>query len=118
MVRRGEKVARLRMLACQRAKDELRHRHIRSGVDAVSGDVPERDRKAAVVEPEEVVDVATDIEAGRRFVDVPELDALDLRIDPGEQRPLHRVRKALLLLVEAGILERERGLAGDRQREL
>ena len=84
----------------------------------MSGDVTERDRKAAVVEREEVVDVSADIEPGRRFIDVAELDAVDLRIHPREQRSLHRVREALLLLVEPGVLERERGLAGDREREL
>jgi hypothetical protein len=40
----------------------------------VTRDVTERDRETAVVEPEEVVDVAADVETGRRFVDVPEVD--------------------------------------------
>ena len=47
-VRRLEEVARLGMLARQRAEDELRHRHVRSGFDAVPCHVAERDRKPAV----------------------------------------------------------------------
>src|SRR5205814_4302593 len=62
LVRVGEEIGRLWMLARKRAEDELRHRHVRSRIDAVSGDVAEHDRDPAVAELEEVVDVAPDVE--------------------------------------------------------
>ena len=53
---------RLRVLAGERAEDELRHRHVGRRVDAVAGDVAEHDREAPVRQVEEVVDVAADVE--------------------------------------------------------
>ena len=58
VVRILEKVARLLMLARERAEDELRHRHVRGGFDPVSGHVAEDRGEAAVVELDEVVVVA------------------------------------------------------------
>ena len=79
LVRRLQEVARLGMLACERAKDELRHRHVRGSFDAVPGDVAERDRKSPVAELHEVVDVAADLDPRRRLVRIAELEPLQLR---------------------------------------
>ena len=118
LVRGGEEVARVEMLARERAEDELRHRHVGGRVDAVAHHVAEHDREPAVVEREEVVDVAADVDARRRLVDVAELEARQLGRRARQQRALHRVRERLLLLVQAGVVDRERGLAGDRERRL
>jgi hypothetical protein len=60
--RRGSRPARV--LARQRAEDELRHRHVGRRVDPVPGDVAEHDREPSVGELEEVVDVAADLDRG------------------------------------------------------
>ena len=62
----ARKSARVRVLARERAEDELRHRHVRRRLDAVAGDVAEHDGEPAVGELEEVVDVAADVDARRR----------------------------------------------------
>ena len=61
VVRGGKEVAGLWVLAGERAEDELRHRHVRRRVDAVPRHVPQHDGEPAVVEREEVVDVASDL---------------------------------------------------------
>ena len=118
VVRGGEEVGRLRMLARERAEHELRHRHVGGRVDAVPRDVAEHDREPAVLEREEVVDVAADVDPRRRLVHLADLQPLDHRPRPRQQRALHRVGELLLLLVEAGVVDRERGLRGDRSRRL
>ena len=118
LVRGGEKRAGIGMLAGERAEDVLRHRHVGGRVDAVTGDVAEDDGEPAVAEREVVVDVAADLEPCGRLVDVAELEPGQLRGRAREQRALHRVRERLLLAVEAGVVDRERRLAGDRERGL
>ena len=114
LVRGRQEVGRLGVLARERAEDELRHRHVGGRVDPVAGDVAEHDREAAVRELEEVVDVAADVHPRRRRVDGADVEPGDLRLLARQQRALHRVRELLLLLVEARVVEGERGLAGDR----
>ena len=99
------------MLAGERPEDELRHRHVGGRLDPVPGDVPENDREPAVGELEEVVDVAADVDPSCGLVDVADLEPRHRRQLAGQQRPLHRLRELLLLLVEAGVVDRERGLA-------
>ena len=106
------------MLARERAEDELRHRHVRGGFDPVSGHVAEYRGEAAVVELDEVVDIAADLDARRRLVRVAELEPAELREGPRQQRALHRVGELLLLLVEARVVDRERSLSADRLRLL
>ena len=50
VVRRGEEVAGVGMLAGEGAEDELRHRHIRGGLDPVPGHVPEHHGEPRVVQ--------------------------------------------------------------------
>ena len=95
------------MLACERPEDELRHRHVRRGVDAVPRHVPENDGEPSVLEREEVVDVAADLDARRRLVHLAHLEPLDDRPRAREERALHRVGELLLLLVQAGVVDRE-----------
>jgi hypothetical protein len=56
------------------------------------------------------------VDARRRLVDVPDLEAGDCRELAREERALHRLREVLLVLVEARVLDRERGLRADRHR--
>src|SRR5436190_11804397 len=118
VVRGGEEVGRLRMLARERAEDELRHRHVRGRVDAVAGHVAEHDRESPVLQREEVVDVAADVHACRRLVHLADLEPLDHGARTGQQRALHRVGELLLLLVEPGVVDRERRLRRERRRRL
>ena len=67
---------------------------------------------------EEVVDVAAHVDAGRRLVDVADLDPGQLGRGARQQRALHRVGELLLLLVQPRVVDRERGLAGDREGEI
>ena len=69
----------LRMLARERAEDELRHRHVGRRLDPVTGHVAEHDGEPAVAELEEVVDVAADVDARRRLVHLADLEPLELR---------------------------------------
>ena len=113
---RARGIARLRVLARERAEHELRHRHVGGRVDPVAGDVAEHDREPAVGELEEVVDVAADVDAAPptrrpRRPRAPARPAL-----ARQQRPLDRLRERLLLLVEAGVVDRERRLRGDLSR--
>ena len=62
---------------------------------------------------EEVVDVTTDLDAGRRLVDGADLEPFDLGEPAREQRALHRVGEVLPLLVQARVVDRERRLPGD-----
>jgi len=118
LVCRSEEVGRRGVLPRERAEDELRHGHVRRRVDPVAGHVAEDDRESAALELHEVVDVPAHVDARRRLVDRAELEALQLGVRAREQRALHRVRELLLLLVEASVVERERCLAGDGQREV
>ena len=118
VVRRLEEVAGLRVFPRQRAKDELRHRHVRRRLDPVARHVSEHRREPAVVELDEVVDVAADLDARRRLVRITQLEPAQPRQRPREQRALHRVRELLLLLVEARVVDRQRGLSADRLRLL
>ena len=111
----GEEVGRLRMLAGERAEDELGHRHVGRGVDAVPGDVSEHDGEPAVVEREEVVDIAADLHARRGLVQLADLQSLDDRPGAWQERTLHRVRELLLLLVQTGVVDREGRLGGNRR---
>ena len=112
----GEEVAGLRMLARERAEHELRHRHVGRRLDAVAGDVAEDDREPAVLELEEVVDVAADVDACGRLVHLSDLEPFDLRLLAREERALHRVGELLLLLIEARVVDRECSLTRDRER--
>ena len=118
LVRGREEVARLGVVPRQRAERELGHRHVRRGLDPLPGHVAEHDGEPAVVEDEEVVEIAAHVDARRRVVDVAHLEALDGGRLLGEERPLHRLGEVLLLLVEPCVLDRERGLGGDRRRRL
>ena len=62
---------------------------------------------------QEVVDVTSDLDPGRRLVDGADLEPLDLGQPAREQRALHRVGEVLPLLGQARVVDRERGLAGD-----
>ena len=99
------------VLACERAEDELRHRHVGRRVDAVARDVAEDDREPAVAELEEVVDVAADVDLRRRLVDRPDLEARGSagRSRGSSDRCIVSANR-LLLLVEPGVVDRERGL--------
>ena len=112
----GEERRRLGMLARERAEDELRHRHVRGGVDAVARDVAEHDGEAAVAQLEEVEDVAADVDLCGGLVDGADLQPRDRGPFARQQRLLHRLGELLLLLIEAGVVDRERGLLGDRAR--
>ena len=108
-----EEVARLRMLAGERAEDELRHRHVGRRLDAVPRHVAEHDREPSVVELNEVVDVAADIDACGRLVHLPHLEPRHIRRVARQERALHRVGELLLLLVQARVVDCECGLARD-----
>ena len=113
-----EEVARLGVLARQRAEDELRHRHVGRGIDAVAGHVAERDGEPAVRQGEEVVHVPADLDTPRRGVHRADVEAGDVGLRARQQRTLHRVRERLLLLVQARAVDRDRGLAHDRVGQL
>ena len=113
VVRRLQEVARLGMLARERAEHELGHRHVGRGFDAVARDISERQSKPAVGQFEEVVHVAPDLHARGGLVGSAELEPRQLRHRLRQQRALHRVRELLLLLVQARVVDRERGLPGD-----
>ena len=115
LVRGSEEHARIRVHPSERAKDELGHRHVRSGLDAVARDVAEHDGEAPVRQHEVVVDVAADVDARGRFVDVPDLEPGEIRHLARQQGSLHRVRELLLLPVKTGVVDCERGLPGDRE---
>jgi hypothetical protein len=114
----GEEVGRLRVLAREGAEDELRHRHVRGGVDAVAGHVAEHDREPPVLQREEVVDVAADVHRGRGARTPRRPRAPPSRGETRQQRALHRVGELLLLLVEPGVVNRERRLRRERRRRL
>ena len=114
LVRVGEEIGRLGMLARQRAEDELRHRHVGRRIDAVAGDVTEHDRDPAVAELEEVVDVAADVEARSGLVHGTDVEPRKLRPLAGQERALDRLRERFLLLVETRVVECERGLRRNR----
>ena len=118
VVRGREEVGRLRMLAHERAEDELRHRHVGRRVDAVARHVAEHDREPPILEREEVVDVAADVQAGRGLVHLADLQPVDARARARQQRALHRVGEVLLLLVEAGVVDREGRLGRECRRRL
>ncbi len=61
-----------------------------------------------------VVEVTADIDACRGRVHLADVEAFDCRANLRQERALHRVREVLLLLVEPRVVDRERGLAGDR----
>ena len=67
-----------------------RHRHHQAARDAVAGDVADGHRQAAVLERQDVVEVAADL--GRRQVDVRQLDAVQLRRQIGQDRALDLAR--------------------------
>ena len=67
-------------------------------------------------ELEEVEDVAADVDLRGGLVDRTDLEPGDRRPLAGQQRPLHRLGELLLLLVEARVVDRERGLLRDRAR--
>ena len=114
---RARKSRGLRVLARERPEDELRHRHVGGRIDAVPGDVPEHDGEPAVGELEEVVDVAADVDPRRRLVDAcPTSSPATAGSSRGQQRALHRLGELLLLLVEACVVDRERGLPATVQR--
>ena len=91
----------------------LRHRHVRGGRDALSEDVPDDDRQAPVLEHDEVVEIAAYVNVRRGLVHVPDLQPRHARELARKQRALHRLREVLLLLVEARVVDSERGLRGD-----
>ena len=74
-----EEICRLRMLAGQRAEDELRHRHVGRGFDPVTGDVAERNREPTVGELHEVVDVSADLDTRRGLIGIAELETPQFR---------------------------------------
>jgi hypothetical protein len=104
------------VVSCKRTEHELRHGHVGRRLDAVTGDVAERDGKATVGKLHEVVDVPAHLDMRRRLVRGAELEPGHLRDRLGQQRALHRVGELLLLLVEAGVVDRERRLSGDAHR--
>ena len=53
---------------------------------------------------------AADVHARGRLVDVSDLEARHVRELAREERPLHRLGEVLLLLVEPGVVDRERRL--------
>ncbi len=114
VVRRSEEVARLRMLARERTEDELRQRHVGRRFDTVPGDVAEHDREPPVVECQEVVHVAADVDPRRRLVDLPHLEAGAVGPRARQERALHRVGELLLLLIEAGVVDCKRRLPRNR----
>ena len=93
LVRRRQEVTRLRMLACERAEDELRHRHVGGRLDSVPGHVTEDNGEPAVRQREEVVDVPADVDPRGGLVDGADLQPLYPRLAARQQRALHRVRK-------------------------
>ena len=74
------------MLARERAEDELRHSHVGRRLDAVPGDVAEHDRESSVVERQEVVDVAADVDPRRRLVHLGHFEARDVGLGVRQQR--------------------------------
>jgi hypothetical protein len=84
----------------------------------MAGDVAQHDGQPSVRKLEEVVDVAADLDVCRRLVHGPELEARKRRRRAREQRALDRVGEVALLLVQARVVERERGLARDGDRGL
>ena len=68
------------------------------------------------VQQEVVVEVATDVDACVGLVHGADVEPGHLGLCARQERALHRVREELLLLVEAGVVDRERGLAGDGER--
>ena len=67
---------------------------------------------------EEVVDVTTDLDAGRRLVDGADLEPFDLGEPAREQRALHGVGEVLPLLGKARVVDGERRLPGDEDGSL
>src|SRR5207247_7668962 len=92
VVRGGEELARLVVLAGERAEDELRHRHVRRRLDPVARHVAEDDREPAVREAQVVVDVTADVHPRRRLVDRAELQTLEVGRARGNERAWHLVR--------------------------
>src|SRR5215213_345872 len=86
VVRGGEEIAGFRVLPGERAEDELRHRHVGRGVDPVPGHVSQHDRKAAVREHEEVVEVTPHVDACGRLVDRADVEPLESRRHARKQR--------------------------------
>ena len=106
----ARKCRRLGVLARERPEHELRHRHVGGRVDPVPGDVAKHDGEPAVTQLEEVEDVAADVDLGSGLVDRADFEPRDRGPLARQQRSLHRLRELLLLLVEPGVVDRERGL--------
>ena len=115
LVRLREELAWIRIEPDERAEDELRKGHVGRGGDTVAARIPEHHCELPVGQRQEVVDVAADLDAGGRLVDGADVEALDLGQPAWEKRALHRVREVLLLLIEAGVVDREGGLPRDEE---
>ena len=90
----------------------LAHQH--RGVQAFSADVADRDREPAVGQHERIVPIAADLGLRRaRQVDLIEHDARYARQALGQDRVLQRAGDAVLALVQARVVERERGAVGE-----
>ena len=112
-VRLREERGRVGIQPDERPERELRKRHVRGRRDPVPAGVTEHHGELAVGQPQEVVDVASDLDAGRRLVDGADLETFDLGQPTREQRALHRVGEVLPLLGQPRVVDRERGLPGD-----
>ena len=78
------------------------------------GDVAEDDGEPPLVEREEVVHVAADLEPGRRLVGARQLEPRHLRQRARQQRLLHGLEEVLLLLVQARVVDREGRVGRER----
>src|SRR5436190_1736259 len=79
VVRVREEISWLGMLARERPKHELGHGHVGGRLDAVACDVAQNHREAPVVEREEVVDVAAELDPRRRLVHLRDLEPRGVR---------------------------------------
>ena len=118
VVRAREERPGLRIGAGERAERELRHRHVRRGLDPLADHVADAHGDPPVLEREDVVDIAAHVDLRRRLVDVADLETRNFGERAREERSLHRLGEVALLLRQAGVVDREPRLRGDGGRGL
>jgi hypothetical protein len=114
LVRVRQEVRGFRVLPRERPEAELRHCHVGGCLDPLAEHVADDDREPALVEGEEVVDVPAHVDAGRRLVDVADVEPGGGGEGARQERALHRLREVLLLLVETRVVDCEGGLGRHR----